>query len=71
MGFYCGYVTIETFLKRVLSLTDILNTIYPARYQINYVRSSTGNVAPDLVVGTSGVAFERVRLQDMFLAGNI
>ena len=34
------------------------------------LRSSTGNVAPDLVVGTSGVAFEGVRLQDMFLADN-
>ena len=66
----CGSVTIETFLKWVLSLTDILNTAYSARYQINYVTNSTGNVALDLVVGTSGVTLEGVRLQDMFLAGN-
>ena len=65
-------LTIETFLKWVLRLTDILNTTYPARYQINYVRSGTSNVAPDLVVGTSGVTLEGVRLQDtcMFLTGN-
>ena len=57
-GFYCGSVTTEPFLKRVISLTDVLNTTYPARYHINYVRSSTGNLAPDLVVGTSGVTLE-------------
>ena len=60
LGFNCGSVTIETFLKWVLRLTDILNTTYPARYQINYVRSGTSNVAPDLVVGTSGVTLEGV-----------
>ena len=59
-GFYCGYVTIEPFLKGVLSLTYILNTTYPVRYEIHYVRSSTGNVPPNLVVGTSGVALEGV-----------
>ena len=48
----------------------MLNTTYPARYRINYVRSGTGNVASDLVVGTSGVTLEGVRLQDMFLTGN-
>ena len=61
---------IETFFKWVLSLTDILYTTNPARYRINYVRSSTGNVAPDLVVGTNGVTLEGVRLQDMFLTGS-
>ena len=48
IDFYRGSVTIVPFL-------DTEYHIYSARYQINYVRSSTGNVAPDILVGTSGV----------------
>ena len=30
------------------------------KYKLNYVRSGTSNVAPDLVVGTSGMTLEGV-----------